>query len=72
MFHMLSALPSTDTGPLPSEGDPSGCGGVPSLLAEMWGAGKQQAYDLDCVLHINTWQSRAQTVAVESVSRRRW
>lgn len=65
---MLSALPSTDTGPLPFEW------GHLKLCYRwlLWGAllisrnvaGMHQAYDLDCVLHINTCDSRTRTMAV--------
>lgn len=55
MFH----LPSTDTGrrtPLAAAG-----GGLP--VGRRVG-GRHQVYDLDCVLHTNSYESSARTVAV--------
>lgn len=63
MFPMLSALPATDTGPLSFErGRLRPCYRDGCVGGNM--VGMHQAYDLDCVPHMNTCDNRARTMAV--------
>lgn len=49
----MSALPSTDMGRHPFDGNHSGCGSTLPVGRNVQ-AGKQQAYKVDCVLYTHT------------------
>lgn len=68
MFHMLSALPSTDTGPLPVDEGPYGC-------AEETAVGKGVFSLLACarfMIWSVSWANRARAVAVRETFCRWW